>query len=377
MSAVSSVCVVGGGFAGRALIKRLMHDSSLTVVSRGLYHLSNQRLVDNALGYELTEEISLRRHSDIYELVEQSAVQLSKNSDGRFDVRTADGQLRSFDHLVLASGYRLDPRFASLAQEVKSDVYSTFNQLQALRLRASWDKIRQGKVVIATAGSSSKCVFNAVSLALFLTEPNFFYFGSQQKPKSVDLHISDNLLLPSEPLESLKLTNLLRERGIKVHLSESLHSIDRENHTAVFVAQQATGPKEETVSFDSLIVDPKIEADALLQEPVDPATLMTKTGVFVAGHLLRDHFKLMSEESIEAQADHIANRLLGRSQSSYEHTSRFRLYNSCTRSHILKFDAQDKLLYHSLELHHSLHHKLQHSLDSLVGYVWSPSRSQL
>lgn len=378
MSAVGSVCVVGGGFAARAVIKRLMHDSSLTVVSRGLFHLGNQTLVDNALGYDLAEEVSLRRHNDVYELVEKAAVQVSKNAEGKFDVRTEDGLQRSFDHLVVASGCRLDPRFASLAQDLKSDVYSTFNQLQALRLRANWDKIRTGKIVIATAGTLSKSIFNAVSLAFFVTEPNYFYFGRQVKPQSVDLYIADKLLLPSEPLESLRLANLLEERGVNLHFSASLQSIDRENNRAVFVAAHGPGQRDESVAFDSLIVDPKIETGELLEEQVDPSTLKTKSGAYVAGHLLREHFKLMSEESVENQANHIVNSLLGKApQSKYQHTSKFRVYNTCTKSFIMKFDAENKLIYNSLEFHHGLHHTLQHSLNAILEHVWSPSKTQL
>lgn len=378
MSAVGSICVVGGGFAGRALAKWLMHDCSLTVVSRSLYHLSDQSLLDNALGRQLAEEISLRRHRDVYELVEQPAVQLGRSSDGSFEVLTADGRRRTFDHLVLAAGCRLDPRFASLAQELKTNVYSTVNQLQALRLRANWDRVRQGKLVIASAGTGTKNVFAAASFAFLATEPNFFYFGSQERPQSVDLYIADKLLLPSDPLESLRLTRLLEDRGVRLHFSHTLLSVDRQHNSAVFAAAQPAGSSEQTVPFDSLLVDPRVEPDELLVEPVDPATLATKSGVYVAGQRLRGPFALMSEESVEAQAEHIANRLLGKdTQSRYQHSSKFRVYNTCTRSFIMKFDAHDKLVYNSLEFHHDLHHKLRHSLDAFLDYVWSPSRTQL
>ena len=159
-----SVCIVGGGYAARGLTKRLMYDWDVTIISKTLYHLDNHARLDMALGGRVVHEKSLERFADICDLKNDNVEFVKKGQEGKFEVQTDKEKVLKFDKVALAPGCWIGPNSRILFGLTTHNVYTTYNMMQALRMKHNMHKLSKDKLIIWSAGLKSKCVFNAITV---------------------------------------------------------------------------------------------------------------------------------------------------------------------------------------------------------------------
>jgi NADH dehydrogenase FAD-containing subunit len=156
--------IIGGGFAARSIARRLKYDFDITVLSKTLYHLENERRINNIFGGNLQEEDSLMKLDDLCKIKEGEAVKYMRSEDGSFEVVDSEGNIHKFDRLVLALGSHADKRNREFFHTYHEHEFTTYTTMQSMRMRYLRDTLCRGQLRIVTAGLQSKNLFNAISV---------------------------------------------------------------------------------------------------------------------------------------------------------------------------------------------------------------------
>lgn len=164
LKAGSSLGIIGGGYAGRSLGRKLRYDYDTTIISSSLYHLDNERRLENALGYRLQEENSLLRLEDMCRVIKEEAVGISKRPDGTYDVTGNDSKVYNFEKVILSLGCDMIAPRVELFQEMNNHIFSTCTTMQSIRLRNMKSELCHGHLRIYSGGIYSKSHFNAISV---------------------------------------------------------------------------------------------------------------------------------------------------------------------------------------------------------------------
>lgn len=164
MKSGSKVGIVGGGYAARALARRLKYEFEVTLLSRKLYHLENEHRLANVFGGRLHEEEGLTKHEDLCSVHKSEAVKFEKKEDGPFKVTDAKGGQFEFDHLVLALGNQSEESHRKLFSTSHNHLFTTYTSMQSMRLRYCRETLCRGQLRIFSGGANSKCLFNAISV---------------------------------------------------------------------------------------------------------------------------------------------------------------------------------------------------------------------
>lgn len=167
MKPSSRVGIVGGGFAARTLARKLMYDFEVTVLSKTLYHLENERRVSHIFGRKLQEEDSLTKLNDLCNVFQSEIVRLAKKDDGSYEVTDALGKSHQFDRLILALGSHADKQHRDYFHTYHDHEFTTYTTMQSMRMRFMKNLLCRGQLRIVTGGLHSKNLFNAISVILF------------------------------------------------------------------------------------------------------------------------------------------------------------------------------------------------------------------
>lgn len=156
--------IIGGGYAGRSLARKLRYDYDVTVISSSLYHLDNTSRLENALGYPIQEENSLLSLEDMCHVIKREVLNISKKADGTYDILDHTKREYNFEKIILSLGCDMTFQKAELFLEMNPHIFSTCTTMQSVRLRHVRSDICTGHLRIFTGGVYSNSHFNAISV---------------------------------------------------------------------------------------------------------------------------------------------------------------------------------------------------------------------
>jgi hypothetical protein len=150
----------------------------------------------------------------------------------------------------------------------------------------------------------------------------------------------DNLIYEHDAGLNIEISRLMADRGIQVSLGKPFSSIDSQ-HGKIKLSDG------EELRYDSLFVEPEMSPSSLFINTASQGIKEFKApnGVYLTGECTKGLFGLVSEDSVERQAQFISNQLRGIKQDEYTHSSTQYLYLGGNKVKRLHFDEYNKIRF--------------------------------
>jgi sulfide:quinone oxidoreductase len=286
------ILVLGGGVGGtltanllaRKLRRRLeAGTASITVVDASGEHVYQPGFMYIAMGGERAARLHRPERGLLDKRVDLVVGTVIEVDEELRLVKLAAGNVLPWDHLVLATGSRIEPESI---EHFSTEAYHFYSAEAAADLRAALDRFSGGRIVIGIAGMPYKCPPAPLEVA-FLIEAELRQRGLRDKS---ELHFCSPIgrAFTIESVSEMA-TPILDQKGIDLHTFFNVEAIDAERH----VVESLEG---EELAYDLLILVPPHKGQEFLIDsglapapggwlPTDRATLQVggRSNVFALG----------------------------------------------------------------------------------------------